>query len=149
MKIVLISDSHGKKQKVLDCLQKETYDIVVFAGDGLKDVEQLDDGRCIKVAGNCDIFWNDYPLSTIKDFDGVKTFITHGHKYMAKFGLFGLINEAKQNKCSLVLFGHTHSKLCTKEDGITLVNGGSIANGSYALIEIKDGKIITELKTLD
>lgn len=146
MRIVLISDSHGNYQNILDLQDKEKYDRLVFAGDGIRDVDFIDDETCIKVTGNCDMFYNDYPLTTIKDFDGVKTLITHGHKFLAKHSPFGLIKEARLSDCKLVLYGHTHTASVIQEGGIVLVNGGSIANGSYAVIEIKNGKILAELK---
>ena len=148
MRIVLIGDSHGHYQNILDLQDKENYDKIVFAGDGIRDVDFIDDDKCIKVEGNCDIFYNDYPLTVIKEFEGVRTLITHGHKFLVKYSPFGLIKEAKLDDCKLVLYGHTHTASIIQEDGIALVNGGSIANGSYAVIEIKNGKITAELKHL-
>lgn len=114
----------------------------------IRDVDFIDDDKCIKVEGNCDIFYNDYPLTVIKEFEGVRTLITHGHKFLVKYSPFGLIKEAKLDDCKLVLYGHTHTASVIQEDGIVSVNGGSIANGSYAVIEIKNGKITAELKHL-
>lgn len=165
MKLLVVSDSHGRVQNILSAIEKETPDKIIFAGDGLRDFEKIEEGgfltfpntfeavsgvdeKVIKVAGNCDYFNVDAPLTVIKDFDGVKTFLTHGHLFKAKFGIGGICKEAKLSNCKLAIFGHTHSKFLEVVDGIMLVNPGSIANGKYAIIEIKNGKIQVEFKFL-
>lgn len=165
MKLLVVSDSHGRVQNILSAMEKETPDKIIFTGDGLRDFDKISEGglanfldifkdnnrineNLIKVAGNCDYFYNDEPLTTIKDFGGVQTFITHGHLFKAKFGLGGICKETKLANCKLAIFGHTHSQYFENIEDITLVNPGSIANGKYAVIKITDGKIIVELKSL-
>lgn len=165
MKLLVVSDSHGKVQNILSAIEKETPDKIIFTGDGLRDFDKIEEGglanfsnifkdnygineNLIKVAGNCDYFYNEEPLTTIKDFGGVRTFITHGHLFKAKFGLGGICKETKLANCRLAIFGHTHSQHFENIEDITLVNPGSIANGKYAVIKITDGNIIVELKSL-
>lgn len=165
MKLLVVSDSHGRVQNILSAIEKETPDKIIFAGDGLRDFEKIEEGefltfpntldsvsgvdeKIIKVAGNCDYFYNEAPLTTIKDFGAVRTFITHGHLFKAKFGLGGICKEAKLSNCKLAIFGHTHSQHFENIEDITLVNPGSIANGKYAVIKITDGNISVELKSL-
>ena len=148
MKILLLSDSHGKVQKVMQAIEVENADYSIFLGDGLRDFEGLSDD-IIKVQGNCDSLYSfDLPFTTIKDFGGHRFLLTHGHLFKAKWGVGGLIMEAKASKCDCVCFGHTHTPLNITEDGVTLINPGSIANGDYAIININNGKIVVENKTL-
>ncbi len=165
MKLLVVSDSHGRVQNIESAIEKETPDKVIFTGDGLRDFEKIEESgfletlnigerhcstteKIIKVAGNCDYFNVDTPLAMVKDFNGVKAFLTHGHLFKVKFGMGGILKEAKELRCNLLIFGHTHSQLLEVVDGITLVNPGSIANGKYAIIEIENCKIQAKLKSL-
>lgn len=148
MKILLLSDSHGRVSKIKQAMENEKFDQVVFCGDGLRDFDYIDDDSIIKVAGNCD--WGNVCEAgeVIKDFDGIRCLITHGHLFKAKFGFGGLVKEAKLSNVPLVLFGHTHRQTDEEADGVRLVNAGSIANGQYCIIEILDGKITTNFMHL-
>lgn len=41
--------------------------------------------------------------------DGVKFFLTHGHRYSVKYALDALLNAAYFAGADMVLFGHTHT----------------------------------------
>ena len=73
-------------------------------------------------------------------------FITHGHKYGVKMGLNNIFYKGKEVEVDAVLFGHTHIKIISKEDGLWIINPGSPSLPkdrvpSIAFIEIKGNEI--------
>ncbi len=141
MKICVISDSHGNKGKVQKVINQNSFDYLFFLGDGIRDLEVLDDLENIKtkiVSGNCDLF-ADQALTQIFSLNNVKIMITHGHQFKVKLGTSNLFEYAKQHGISLVCYGHTHQKSLQMKDGVTLLNPGALKNNEYAIIYL-DGK---------
>ena len=66
--------------------------------------------------------------------------LTHGHMQHVNYRLDNLYYKAMEENCKAVFFGHTHKALVTEEDGIYLVNPGSLSqprdnsDGSYAIV---------------
>ena len=56
-----------------------------------------------------------------------KLFLTHGHRYYVNYGVERILEEGKSIGMDVVLFGHTHVPMIEKENGIFLVNPGSVA----------------------
>ena len=142
MKILAISDTHGKLDKVRDIWEKLTdIDLIIHAGDFRHDGEKLSlelDVPVVAVRGNCDGGGRD-------DFEIVETeyggiLVTHGHTENVKYRLDNLIYRAMEHDCRAVVFGHTHRSLIEEESGIRLINPGSLtlprdgSDGSYAII---------------
>lgn len=142
MKIIVLSDSHGRVGLIQDVIEKEKFDKLIFLGDGLRDFAYIEDKRIIKLAGNCDFFTYCEAKEMRLELSGVKLLATHGHLYDVKRGLGGLVLEAKKKEINLVLFGHTHMSYCETIDGITFLNPGSIANGRYAIIELSNARVV-------
>ena len=152
MKLLIMSDSHGHDEKLADCiLEHKDADAIIFLGDGAWDFEnalhacEIDDSgdSCAivcRVKGNCDRVSRE-PELLVRRFGEIRFLITHGHEQNAKYGHWGLIEEAKKNDCTAVLYGHTHRKTFVEKDGITLINPGSAANGDYCLLEVTGTKI--------
>ena len=160
MKILVFSDSHGHEQEMLDVIEEhKDVNLIVFSGDGGRDFEEVLAGRnifpygsdtsvrSIMVAGNCDRCSME-PVRIIDEIEGIRFLITHGHAQNAHFGYAGLIREAKEKNCAVVIFGHTHRQCLEEHDGITLFNPGSIRSGRNGSIEIKDGHAAFELKNV-
>ncbi len=151
MRILVISDSHGRTSKIEQAIeaQKEAKHIF-FLGDCVRDIEDYPfiypDRTFHIVCGNCDY------ASVYKSEDTVKlcgrtVFFTHGHHLAVKGGLGGLKQAACREGADLVLFGHTH--IATKEyaDGVYFVNPGSLCSAregrtSYAVIDIEEKGIM-------
>ena len=147
MKILVLSDSHGRVGLIQDIIEKERFDEAIFLGDGLKDFEYIDDERFVKVAGNCDLFSTEQKEICL-NFENVKILATHGHLYKAKLGLYGLLKEAKAKQIHLVLYGHTHTQKEEIIEDVRFINPGSLANGKYALLELIEGQVKIELKSI-
>lgn len=154
MRVVVISDSHGRGSVVDRILRREkTADAVVFLGDVTSDIEdftyEYTDKHFFIVSGNCDRF-SQYPYSTVADIGGIKLFITHGHTLGVKGGIGTLQKAAKQSGCQIALYGHTHIPNIKYEDGLYIVNPGSCARSrdggnSYAVIDIRDNGILPSI----
>ena len=151
MRIVVISDSHKRSDIIEKILyaQPEASE-VFFLGDLASDIEDLQyvfsDKRFHILSGNCDYF-SIYPSTAVANVGGVKIFYTHGHTLSVKYGTERLLETAKQNGCSIALFGHTHISKILYEDGVYIVNPGSCSKGrdfheSYAVIDIEQNGIM-------
>ena len=101
---------------------------------GIREEERI----VCRVRGNCDRASLE-PETIVREFGGVRFLITHGHEQNVKYGLWGLVDEAKKRNCKAALFGHTHRKTFLVKEGITLINPGSAAGGSYCLLEAENG----------
>ena len=55
---------------------------------------------------------------------------------MVKYGLYNLQSAARGYNADIALFGHTHTPVTYYEDGLWLVNPGSIRNGDFAVVDL-------------
>ena len=148
MKILVLSDSHGRKAHIEHLLKNSDYSYVFYLGDGLNDISNFNEKNILKVAGNCDLFSTE-PITRIESILNTKIMLTHGHAFKAKFLIEPMVFYAKENNCSLLCFGHTHKQKYEVIDGVTVVNPGSLKNGNYAVIYLEKNKDIkVELKTI-
>ncbi len=153
LRILVLSDSHGCMSNLLHAFEHEpTARYAFFLGDGIsqaKDVFALYSQKiiCKAVAGNCD-FGSDYPDFDTIAVEGVKIYFTHGHKYYVKLGFSRLIFEAQGLGAKLVLFGHTHEQYYEYNDGLHVLNPGSIREGRYAVADITPAGIVCVGKRL-
>ena len=110
MKILAISDTHGKLDKVRDIWPKLTdIDMIIHAGDFIRDGKALSKELkvpVVTVKGNCD---NGYSHD---DFETVATeygdiLVTHGHMENVKYRLDNLLYKALENDCRAAV-SYTH-----------------------------------------
>ncbi len=163
-KLLIFSDSHGRLDNLLEVLERETgFDTVIHLGDIEGDEKRLESvllrmrplPAFLTVQGNCDTF-SRAPVSRTAEWNGVKVFLTHGHRYMVNEHPDTLAFQAKQNGCSLALFGHIHKPVDLEINGVRVFNPGSISKPrqenhrpSYGIITIADdGTVTTEHKYL-
>ena len=148
MKLLVLSDSHGHDENLTDMiLSHPDVDAVIFLGDGEWDFENavnvcgIADRKVIcQVRGNCDRASRE-PDKIVREFGGVRFLITHGHEQNVKYGLWGLIDEARKRSCTAALYGHTHYRSFQEKDGIKLINPGSARDGKYCVVEVNGGKV--------
>lgn len=160
MKIIVLSDTHGgyRALKNVTVLHKDT-DMFIHLGDGEKDLYQLFNSepwaeekfRCLK--GNCD-FRQDvqtYRTLTIELPYGHRIFAAHGDQFQVKYGTARIAYEARQNQADIVLYGHTHVSDNRYEEGLYILNPGSLSiprdgkKPSYGVIDISEKGILTNL----
>ena len=141
MRLLVMSDSHSRREKLEEILQAEPMaDAVFHLGDGAADLRFLQEGdrrTFFLIRGNCDsVYNNDLQDSCSVTFEGIRIFATHGHLYNVKFGLEKIGLYAALNQLNLVLFGHTHDPLIKYENGIHFFNPGAVADGCYGCVDI-------------
>ena len=146
MTILVFSDSHGNYRPMERALRRERPDAVFHLGDGGSELEKLAAAwprlplTCVK--GNCDT-GSSLPEHAAVDLEGFRFFLTHGHNYSVRFSLDRLLLAAQLAGADAALFGHTHVQVCETRQGMRVLNPGSIGKlGQYAVIEIKDGRMI-------
>ena len=143
MKILAISDTHGKLNKVRDIWPKLTdIDMILHAGDFIADAEKLPAELgvpVIGVKGNCDGGYSSSDFRVIPVECG-NILLTHGHMENVNYQLNELMYKAMENDCRAVVFGHTHRAMTDESNGIRFINPGSLtqprdgSDGSYAII---------------
>ena len=130
MKILVVSDSHGFEGNLRKVIERVSpIDMFIHLGDfesGEERIRKMVNCEIHMVPGN-----NDYApyleKNEIVDIAGHRLFLTLGHKYGVYYGLYGLYDKAKENKCDVVLYGHTHIPKINYMDDIAFVNPGSIS----------------------
>ena len=154
-----MSDSHGDKYALEQVFEKTagSGNIFVHLGDGERELELMRtkypnlDIR--HVAGNCD-YRSMSPNIDIIFAGDVKVLCTHGHLHGVKYGTETLRSVARDHGCRAVLFGHTHCRYESLEDGIYMLNPGSCAcprdfnRPSFGWIDITPSGIITNIVEL-
>ena len=152
MRILVMSDCHGAVNSARDALfdQKEAKE-VIFLGDGAGEIDRLSsefpDKNFHIVRGNCD-FSAPFPDSLFLEFRGKKILACHGHLFGVKSGLSRYEEQARKQGADIALFGHTHIGFTRYEDGLYLMNPGSLSRAgehSYGVIDLCDGCVFTNI----
>lgn len=146
MKILVMSDSHGRDDKMEKIISLHPRcDLYVFLGDGIRDAERVFEKLSLPsfiAAGNCDWSSHGHVAEATLDLDGVKAVCCHGHTFGVKSGLGAYAEHAKQKGASLALFGHTHKQLEINLDGVVMFNPGAVCDGCFGLIYIEKGAVL-------
>ena len=163
MKILVLSDTHGKLNMVRDIWPKlNGVDLVIHAGDYDSDAKAIQREFGVPVTfvkGNCDGCF----ASTVCDSAGGdyaivnteagKILVTHGHCEHAGYSLDRLRYKALEEGCMAVVYGHTHVAKIeqTEESGVPggqlwFINPGSLplprdgSGGSYGIIRASEDR---------
>lgn len=132
MRVLVFSDSHGYVQNMEKALSlQKKPDMVIHLGDYARDAVQAMQGyhdvSLEAVRGNND-WGGDFPSEKLLELNGKRVLITHGHGYRVKYDLSQLVRKGTELNADAVLFGHTHTPEETRQDGILLLNPGSIGD---------------------
>lgn len=150
MRIVVVSDSHKDYYSLQQAVMNQpTAEIVVFCGDGDEDIDTLamavPNKMIIAVRGNCD-WCSEKRYSEEITLENKKLFITHGHLFGVKSNYSQIINQAHLLEADILLFGHTHIPYTSYDDGMYIMNPGSIGyTGTYGIVDITNSGIITNI----
>ena len=142
MRILAISDTHGRKEETFEVIQKlGACDLLVHLGDGAADIEKCRsyiNADILQIKGNND--FGDYPFKHILRAGGHNIFCAHGHMLGVKQTLEMLACEAKKCGCDIALYGHTHTVSDDTVSDVRLLNPGSIGYpyGKRGAVEIID-----------
>ena len=161
MKLVVISDSHGRVDKIRSVLSMHPdRDAMIFLGDCLRDLDGIDDlSGLVAVRGNCDGFsfssmLYNAPEELMMSFDGFSVLMMHGHTRSVKSGVEEAVACACDKGADILLYGHTHVKKEKYFPEGTVVGGqmlkkplwifnpGSLGQSSFGIVEIKKGSVL-------
>ncbi|MCR5641099.1 MAG: metallophosphoesterase [Lachnospiraceae bacterium] len=129
MLVLVVSDTHGHHdnlQKVIDLVKP---DEMIHLGDseGFGDYIQRMAGCPLHIVrGNCD-FSMELEDDLVVEIGKHKIFLTHGHRYDVQYHNQHLIAAAKAHGCDMAFYGHTHCPELVQEDGVLVMNPGSIS----------------------
>lgn len=151
MKILVMSDSHGDYAKMRRVVMAHSEaEMIIHCGDGEQQSDKLrwdfPDKAVCAVRGNCD-WGSSLPLEEIITVENKKIMYTHGHIYRVKYGYDEIKQAAREKGADIVLFGHTHIPFCEYDDGLYVMNPGSIGGygATYGVIEITPQGVITNI----
>ncbi len=128
MRILIVSDTHGKQTNLIAAIRAVKPDVMLHAGDvegQENEIRTLAGCPVTMVRGNCDR-GSELPKEAVVELEGYRFYIVHGHEQHVKFGLETLAARAKENGCGIAVYGHTHQPVVTTVDGVTVINPGSI-----------------------
>jgi len=143
---VVLSDSHGR----IDLSEKfrtlfAENDFIVHLGDGSTDMRKpLSEfpEKCYICRGNCDFSFGEREY--VIEAEGVRILCCHGHAYGVKSDLDRLAAHAKEQDCSVALYGHTHIAAAETVNGVLCINPGSVGaycNASYCYLVVHQGNV--------
>ena len=150
MKILLVSDTHGRDYYLEEALELEKPDFLCHMGDveGSEDyIRVLAKCPIAMVSGNNDL-GTDLNREVTFELQGFHIFMTHGHYYYAGAGIERLKSAGYRNHADIVLFGHTHRPTLEMEGNIIVANPGSLTyprqegrRPSYMVLYLEKGKL--------
>ena len=130
MKILIVSDTHGRLENLERVIEMtKPIDALIHLGDveGQEDyIRRLVPCAAYMVSGNND-FFSMLPRELEFDLGKYKVLITHGHYYYVSLNTEELRRQARSRGKDIVMFGHTHKPYLDTEDGITILNPGSLS----------------------
>lgn len=153
IRVLVVSDSHGNRRNLRAVLERHADAAAVFhLGDGAVDMENVaEDFPAVTVygvCGNCDSALRLTPESVETVVGGKRFFAAHGHAFGVKSSPLRFLMEARSRLVDVALFGHTHQPLLHGEEGLILLNPGSVRDGCYAVIDVVNGAIFPHLERL-
>ena len=152
MLVLVISDTHGQHEHLQEVLDRVKPDVIYHAGDaqGWEGRIQVMAGcPLFAVRGNCD-FNVELPSDRVLELGEHRVFLTHGHLYDVRYHNHRLTEVAKRNGCDIAIYGHTHCPENIVEDGIRVINPGSLSQPrqegrrpSYAVLYLDEQGEVT------
>lgn len=159
VRIIVMSDSHGNRRALEEIFSRtaDNANMFIHLGDGERELDLIrmkyPELEIHHVAGNCD-YASMSPTTDIIQAGDVKILCTHGHRCMVKHGTETLRSMARDRGCKIALFGHTHCRYQSLEDGIYMLNPGSCSvprdftKPSFGSIDISPQGIVTNITEL-
>ena len=120
MNVLVVSDSHGKVDKLIQAVEQVHPGYVLHLGDCQRDLEKLRQAFPMLpmegVPGNCDYGSCDQPERVI-ELGGVRILMLHGHTRGVKSDVMRAVWAARECGAQVLLFGHTHRPLVDNDGG--------------------------------
>lgn len=160
MRVLIVSDTHGRHGGLDRALQESgNIDMLIHLGDvegGETYIDAVADCEKHIIRGNND-FFSELPREEEFYIGSHKVFITHGHAYYVSLDPEYIREEGKARGAEIVMFGHTHRPFFEDDNGIIVLNPGSLSfprqegrKGSYMILEMdEDGGLEFSQKYLE
>ena len=146
MRILVISDTHGKIHRVVEVYKKlaaeAAVDMLVHCGDFYEDAQEIRARLgvpMLAVKGNCDGCFDSGSYGVLETEFG-NILVTHGHTDDVNFNMQKLYYRALDMGCAGAFFGHTHRSVFVETGGVYLLNPGSLSlprdgsGGTFGLV---------------
>lgn len=149
MKILIVSDSHGDREVLVELKERYASQVkqMFHCGDSELAADDSIWDSFVVVGGNMD-YDTGYPLQEVVTLGEHRFFMVHGHHHEVKFSMYPLIEAAKQVDAQFAFFGHSHELGVEKRENILLLNPGSILQPrgrfnikTYAILDIDQDKV--------
>ena len=147
MKILVLSDSHGKVGNMEQAVEAESPRMILHLGDCWRDGEKLHELfpqiPFHQVPGNCD-FRPAEPTEQLLFLEDKRVLMCHGHTYGVKQSLLTAGYTAEEQNLDLFLFGHTHKPLVDMRGKTLFLNPGSIGDSrrpTYGVVTLENGRL--------
>lgn len=124
--------------------------MVLHLGDHTDDARELESVfprlTVCSVRGNNDYFDREVPEHAVVTLDGVRIFLTHGHREQVYVREGKQVAQlAREEGCGLAFFGHTHRMYLERVNGVLVCNPGSISlprggPASYGRLTVENGQ---------
>ena len=145
MRILVLSDSHGRVDNMAVCVERTEPDHILHLGDCVHDADRL--ARqfpaipMTTVPGNCDYGAWDEPEKLI-ELGGRRILMMHGHTRGVKYDPQRAIYAAREYGADVLLFGHTHRPLVDFDGSLYVMNPGTVGGrgnaATYGIITVND-----------
>ena len=157
MKILIVSDTHGRHGNLDEVLEREgKIDMLLHLGDVEDDehyIEAIAEYPVHMLSGNND-FFSHLPGEKEIQIGKYRVFMTHGHGHYVSMNTMRLREAARARGVDIVMFGHTHKPYIDVEGDLKVINPGSLSyprqegrQASYVIMEINtNGNASFELK---
>ncbi|AMC93863.1 hypothetical protein AOC36_07660 [Erysipelothrix larvae] len=124
IEVIIVSDNHGLTTPLeLVKLKHPHADGFIHCGDSELSPQYL--SGYYACTGNNDYYYQ-YPEYVIAEIKGIKFYITHGHQFYTNNRIEGLTKKAVNHHCMFACYGHTHVYNVEENNGVTLINPGSM-----------------------
>ena len=146
MKILIVSDTHGRHSNLDIVLEREKeIDMILHLGDvenGEEYMEAVSPCPLYMIAGNND-FFSYLPAEREIRIGQYRVLMTHGHGYYVSMDTKSLRRAAIAREVDIVMFGHTHRPYMDVEGELKVLNPGSLSyprqegrRGTYIVMQI-------------
>ena len=152
-RLLVLSDSHGDEGALHRAIAAQPdASAVLFLGDGAADLAAVAPAyphlTFYPVRGNGDFASEAAGIPYVRDvaIAGKRFFLTHGHLYGVKQDLTRVVYAARERHADVLLYGHTHVPAADYEDGLYILNPGSVhGGGTYGVVDLSPAGVVLNI----
>ncbi len=130
MKVLIVSDTHRQNGNLCKAIIEENpIDLLIHLGDaeGSEDYICNIAGCPVEIVSGNNDFFSRLPRERELTLGKYRVMLTHGHYYQVSLSMQYLKEEALIRGMDIVMFGHIHRPVLEREDGLILLNPGSLS----------------------